>query len=66
MQVILCMLVFTFCVYIRLYLMNILSLQLLCIKILQNFHRKNHLFHLKEQTELFLPPINPPVMALGV
>ena len=55
-----CTLVFICYVYIRLYLMNIHSLQSLRTKIPQNFNRYkyNHLFRLKEQTELFCKMIH--------
>jgi hypothetical protein len=56
MSVILRTLMFTFYVYIRFYIMNILSLQTFCIKN-ATFH---NLLRLKEEIELFLNriPIN--------
>ena len=47
-----------FYVYMRLYPMNILSLQSFCIKILQNFNSDKHLLLLKEQTESFCKVIH--------
>ena len=61
MPVILCTLVFTFYVYIRLYLMNIFSLQIFWIKNAA-FHKilYDDLLRLKEEIELFFNriPIN--------